>query len=277
MVIEPANEDPVKTVPIEDIGMVVLDCMQLTLSHGLMMALMENNAVLVSCNYKHLPDGLLAATVGHHAMQEKVRAQLEASEPLKKNMWQQTVSAKIRNQAALLNQLGQKTDNMLLWAKEVRSGDPDNYEARAASYYWDNLFGNIEIFRRGRFGSPPNNLLNYGYALLRAVIARSLVASGFLLQVGIHHKNKYNPYVLADDIMEPYRPYVDKVVVEIAGKEEDIEELTPALKRQLLVIPAMDIQIDGEISPLMVGAQRTTASLMKCFEGDTRKILYPAL
>ena len=157
------------------------------------------------------------------------------------------------------------------------SGDPDNYEARAASFYWSALYGSESGFRRHRHGEPPNNLLNYGYALLRAVVARSLVASGLMSFLGIHHRNKYNPYCLADDIMEPYRPFVDRITMAIAEDFEDIEELTPEIKKRLLIIPSADVMIDGSTSPLMIAAQRTTASLIKCYAGESRKLLFPVL
>jgi len=210
----------------------------------------------------------------HHAFTEKFQAQLEASQPLKKNLWQQTVIAKIGNQSALLGKEGVDVKKMAFYITEVKSGDPGNVEGRAAAFYWDNLFGS-KMFLRYRFGEPPNNLLNYGYAVLRAIIARSLVASGLFPSIGIHHRNKYNPYCLADDIMEPYRPFVDSLVLSIAKDNPELEELTPAIKKQLLQIPVIDIVIDGKSSPLMVGCQRTTASLAACFEGSSRKILYP--
>jgi CRISPR-associated protein Cas1 len=159
----------------------------------------------------------------------------------------------------------------------VKSGDPDNYEARAAAYYWENLFEQYDTFRRHRHGDAPNNLLNYGYAILRAIVARALVGSGLFTALGIHHKNKYNPYCLADDIMEPYRPYVDALVLELIKECPEIDELTTPVKAKLLGIATVDVQIDRQSSPLMVGVQRTTASLRKCFEGETRKIIYPVL
>lgn len=277
LLFEPADTGEKKTVPIEDIGLLILDNMQITISHGLLMALMDNSAAVLTTNLQHMPEGLLLPMSDHHTFTEKVQNQLNTSEPLRKNLWQQTVEAKIENQSALLKVLGVDTENMKYWASQVKSGDPDNYEARAAAYYWENLFLHIQKFKRHRFGEPPNNLLNYGYAILRAVIARSLVGSGMVTFAGIHHRNKYNPYVLADDIMEPYRPYVDKVILDIIDEEDNVEELTPAIKKKILVIPAIDITIDGQKSPLMVGAQRTTASLMQCFEGVVRKIVYPEL
>jgi CRISPR-associated protein Cas1 len=166
--------------------------------------------------------------------------------------------------------------NMNAWAADVKSGDPDNYEARAAVYYWANLFPNIRGFSRNRDGVPPNNLLNYGYAVLRAVVARSLVASGLLPTLGIHHRNKYNAYCLADDVMEPYRPFVDRLVFEIVAENENIDEITQPMKTRLLGIPILDVMINGQRSPLMVAVGQTTASLYHCFSGEIRKIKYPS-
>jgi CRISPR-associated protein Cas1 len=269
------KDDENKTIPIEDIGVVVLDNPQVTITTALLMALMDNNTAIITTNRQHLPEGLLLPMAQHNAFTEKVRSQFEASEPLRKNLWQQTIVAKIRNQAKLLESYGLVVENMNYWASQVKSGDPDNYEARAAAFYWKNIFSDNQSFKRGRFGDFPNNLLNYGYAILRAVIARNLVASGMMTFRGIHHKNKYNPYCLADDVIEPYRPYVDKVVLDICKKDIDTEELTTELKRELLVIPVIDVFVDGQKSPLMVASQRTTASIMQCFEGTSRKIVYP--
>lgn len=262
-----------KTVPIEDIGMIVLDHYQITITNAVLYSLVENNVAVLTNDSSHLPIGLMLPFATHSAYTEKLRYHIDASLPLKKNLWQQTIKKKILNQAALLNQLGIDIERMTYWASQVRSGDPDNYEARAAAYYWKTIFDTE--FKRGRFGEPPNNLLNYGYAVLRAVVARSLVASGMLPALGIHHRNKYNAYCLADDIMEPYRPYVDRKVLTIIESADFDDELTTDVKRQLLEIPTTVIIINGNDSPLMVGMQQTTASLMRCFEGESRKITYP--
>lgn len=267
----------VATIPVEDIGVVILDDKQLTITQALIAALMENNVAVISCSETHMPSGLFLPLDVNSVQNERFRVQLDASVPIKKQLWQQTVIAKIRNQAALLKRYGKDVSWMLKWAGEVRSGDPDNYEAQAAAHYWQHIFPANLSFKRAREGTPPNNLLNYGYAVLRAVVARGLVASGMLPTMGIHHENKYNAYCLADDIMEPYRPFVDSLVCDIVNKTADISELTKDIKQQLLSIPAMDISIAGENSPLMVGLQRTTASLYKCYEGKTRKIIYPEL
>lgn len=272
--VEENKEDCV--IPIEDIGLMILDNPQITLSNALLMSLNENNSAIISCDTSHLPYGLMLPMFSHHAFTEKLHAQLEASQPLIKNLWQQTIISKIENQSALLKKIGIDTKKMDFYISDVKSGDPGNVEGRAAAYYWDNLFVGTD-FLRDRFGEHPNNLLNYGYAVLRAIVARSLIASGLFPSLGIHHRNKYNPYCLADDIMEPFRPYVDSLVLDIIQTDPEPEELTPELKKKLLQIPVIDVVIDGKCSPLMVGVQRTTSSLASCFEGETRKILYPEM
>jgi CRISPR-associated protein Cas1 len=166
---------------------------------------------------------------------------------------------------------------MKAWAKDVRSGDSTNLEGRAAAYYWRNMFPELEDFTREADGGYPNSMLNYGYAILRAVVARSLVSSGLLPTLGIHHHNRYNAYCLADDIMEPYRPLIDRHVVDITRKSPGQEELTPEIKRMLLTIPTIDVRIGGQRSPLLIAVTQTTASLAKCFLGEIRKITYPTI
>jgi len=264
------------TIPIEDIGIVLLDHKQITITQGLLEALLSNNAAVITCDSSRMPVGLLLPLSGNTTQSERFQAQIEASLPLRKQLWQQTIQAKIGNQAYVLNTCRNAVvKNMLAWVDEVKSGDSDNLEARAAAYYWANIFPAIPEFRRGREGAPPNNLLNYGYAILRAVVARSLVASGLLPTLGIHHHNRYNAYCLADDIMEPYRPFVDKLVVELTDSGEDIQELTKSLKAKLLSIPVLDVIINDQRSPLMIAVGITTASLAKCYLGEARKIVYP--
>ena len=265
------------TRPIEDIGVVVLDHKQITITHGLLESLLANNAAVITCDSSRMPVGLMLPLSGNTIQSERFQNQIEASLPLQKQLWQQTVQAKIENQAYVLNKTRKVIiKNMLAWVADVKSGDSDNLEARAAAYYWRNLFSDIDGFTRGREGVPPNNLLNYGYAILRAVVARSLVTSGLLPTLGIHHHNRYNAYCLADDIMEPYRPFVDKLVVEIVDSGEDISELSKALKTKLLNIPVLDVMINNQRSPLMIAVGFTTASLAKCYAGENRKIAYPS-
>ncbi len=274
---ETFKADAVKTFPVEDIGVVILDNKQITITHGLIEALLDNNSALITCNSSRMPVGLMLPLAGNTTQTERFRNQIDASVPLKKQLWQQTVQAKIQNQAYVLETKAKViVKNMRAWASDVKSGDPDNYEARAAVYYWNNIFPTIPGFTRGREGDPPNNLLNYGYAILRAVVARSLVASGLLPTFGIHHRSKYNVYCLADDIMEPYRPFVDKLVFEIMENGADISDLSQEIKGQLLNIPVLDVIINDQRSPLMVAVGQTTASLYKCFSGEIRKIKYPS-
>ncbi|MCD7938069.1 MAG: type II CRISPR-associated endonuclease Cas1 [Tannerellaceae bacterium] len=264
------------TRPVEDIGIIVLDHKQITLTHGLIERLLQYNCALIHCDSHHMPLGLLLPLYGNTTQNERFREQLDASVPLKKQLWQQTIQQKIRNQAHVLQHLrGCVVKNMQVWANEVRSGDPDNLEARAAAYYWKNLFPFIEDFTRSREGVPPNNLLNYGYAILRAIIARALVISGLLPTLGIHHHNRYNAFCLADDIMEPYRPYVDEMVAEIVEERGDYFQLTKEIKARILTLPIVEVKIGGQRSPLMIAASQTTASLYKCFSGESRKIIYP--
>lgn len=272
------KESSVKRIPIEDIGVVVLDNKQITITQGALGALLDNNVAIISCDEQRMPSGLMLPLAGNTTQSERFRHQIEASLPLKKQLWQQTIQAKIINQSAVLySQRGMECGNMEAWAKQVKSGDTDNLEGRAAAFYWQNLFGNIKGFHRDRDGVAPNNLLNYGYAILRAVVARSLVGSGLLPTLGIHHHNRYNAYCLADDIMEPYRPYVDRLVAEIVGSGANITELTPELKSKLLSIPILDVVINGRRSPLMIGVGTTTASLYRCYSGEIRKIAYPIM
>ena len=255
----------------------VLDHKQITITHGLMEALLANNTAMITCDSSRMPVGLMLPLSGNTTQSERFQAQIDASLPLLKQLWQQTIQAKIENQAHVLKTTRKAVvKNMLAWVDIVKSGDSDNLEARAAAYYWANMFPDIPEFRRGREGVPPNNLLNYGYAILRAVVARSLVASGLLPTLGIHHHNRYNAYCLADDIMEPYRPFVDKLVVDIINSGEDISELSKSIKAKLLNIPVLDVQINNQRSPLMVAVGITTASLAKCYLGESRKITYPS-
>lgn len=300
------------TIPIEDIGIVLLDHKQITITHGLLEALLANNAAVITCDSNRMPVGLLLPLSGNTTQSERFQAQIDASQPLTKQLWQQTIQSKIENQAYVLGTTRQVVvKNMLAWVDIVKSGDSNNLEARAAAYYWANMFPLIPEFRRGREGVPPNNLLNYGYAILRAVVARSLMASGLLPTLGIHHHNRYNAYCLADDIMEPYRPFVDKLVVEITDnllkdnphsvnkfqqrspsydiaanelpvyetietKDKSIYELSKEIKAKLLTIPVLDVMINNQRSPLMIAVGLTTASLAKCYLGESRKILYPS-
>ncbi|MBO4530338.1 MAG: type II CRISPR-associated endonuclease Cas1 [Paludibacteraceae bacterium] len=272
------KSESVTTIPIEDIGVMVLDCQQITLTQGLMAELLQNNCAIITCDGSHLPVGLHLPLEGNTLQSERFKYQIEASLPLKKQLWQQTIQQKIANQATVLaTKRGEKVTNMRHWVDEVKSGDTENMEGRAAAFYWKYMFPAVPDFTRGREGVSPNLFLNYGYAILRAIVARSLMASGLLPTLGIHHHNRYNAYCLADDIMEPYRPYVDAMVVDLTDKIGYPNEITIEHKQQLLTIPLIDVTINGQQSPLMVAVGQTTASLYKCFAGESRKVQYPIM
>lgn len=273
----PSEEEMVRTLPIEDLGVIILDNKRITITQGLMEALLENNCAVITCDTKRMPVGLMLPLAGNTIQNERFRSQLDSSLPLRKQLWQQTIEAKIRNQAAVLKYVtGQEHKNILKWSDSVRSGDADNMEARAAVYYWKSIFPNDPGFIRDREDEGANALLNYGYAILRAVVARALVGAGLLPTLGIHHHNRYNAYCLADDIMEPYRPYVDKLVVEMLDDGAE-DRLTATNKVKLLNIPVIEVGINGKRSPLMIAVSQTVSSLVKCFRGECRKLIYPDL
>lgn len=264
------------TIPIEDIGVLMLDHQQITISQALISKLMYHNVAFITCDNTHHPSGMLLNLDGNTLQSERFATQIEASAPLKKQLWAQTVEQKVLNQAAVLRHQNRGDFQYLIKiSKNIRSGDPDNIEGRAAAYYWKNVFD--FPFIRDREGESPNHLLNYGYALIRAGIARALVGSGLLPTLGIHHRNKYNSYCLADDIMEPYRPIVDQLICEMIKQGKISEQIDKEDKQTLLKLFTQDVMIDGEKSPLLVAMQRTSASLVKCYEGIQRKILYPEM
>ena len=265
--------DMTKSIPIEDIGYVVLEHQQTAITLPLLNALSDNNVAVIFCGDNRMPNAMLMNLDSNKTQGESFRAQIEASEPLKKGIWKQVIETKIRNQAALLNKLGKDGDLLKPYYSNVKSGDTDNREGIAAKMYWRELFG--EDFMRNREGAVPNNLLNYGYTLLRAAVARALMGSGLLPSLGIFHRNRYNAFPLADDIIEPYRPYVDEIVYHMYIN--GITELDKDAKSQLLHVLFADTVFSKVTRPLEVGLTMTTSSLAKCYMGTSKKIIYPLL
>ena len=262
------------TIPIEDIGFLVIDHPEIYLSIPAMNLMIENNTSVIICNTNHLPNGMFLNLNSHHIQQEIFKNQINASVPLKKQLWQQTVIDKITNQGILLQKITSKNNNFEFLASKVLSGDSSNMEGVAASFYWKVFFE--QKFKRERFGDYPNNFLNYGYSILRAATARALSGSGLLNTLGIHHKSKYNAFALADDIMEPFRPVVDEKVAEIMQNYTE-QELNTQIKAELLQILTRTVYFKDEKSPLMVALQKTASSLQQCYTGDRKKIKYPKL
>lgn len=262
-----------QTIPIEDIGYVILEHQQTSITLPLLNALSDNNVAVILCGNNLMPNAMLMNLDSNKTQAESYRSQIDASEPIKKGLWKQVVEAKIRNQAALLNKLGKDGNRLKPYYMNVKSGDTDNREGVAAKIYWNELFG--KDFIRTREGAPPNNLLNYGYTLLRAAVARALMGSGLFPAFGIFHRNRYNAFPLADDIMEPYRPFVDEIVFKMYAN--GISELDKETKAQLLSILYTDTFFQKVTRPLDIGLTITTASLAKCFLGDAKKLSYPLL
>lgn len=265
------------TVPIEEIGFIILDHPEIYISMPAMNLLIENNSAVIICNRNHLPNGQFLNLNSHHIQQEIFKNQIEASLPLKKQLWQQTIIEKITNQGILLQKITGQKNTLDFLASKVLSGDSSNMEGVAASQYWKSFFETTDIaFKRERFGDYPNNFLNYGYAILRAATARALSGSGLLNTLGIHHKSKYNAFALADDIMEPFRPLVDEKVFEIIEQYEE-QDLNTKIKADLLQILTRTVYFEDEKSPLMVALQKTASSLQQCYTGERKKIKYPKL
>lgn len=279
----PETKEAKGKVPVEDLGLLMLDHFQITISHQLIQKMMGNNVVVVSCDAHHLPHGIMLPLYGHSQHSDRVKDQLEASEPLKKQLWKQTIECKIENQKEVLKRLGNYYEPMINYQSNVKSGDITNMEGIAAQHYWKYL---ISLdFLRQRFGDSPNQFFNFGYAVLRSIVARAIVETGLLPVLGIFHKNKYNPYCLADDLMEPYRPFVDILVMQWLDKfpeseayldqREKTEELTKEFKAHILQIATKDLKIDGLKRPLLVAVKTTATSLYKCYTGEKRLISYP--
>ena len=265
------------SIPIEEIGFLVLDHPEIYISMPAMNLLIENNSAVIICNKSHLPNGQFLNLNSHHIQQEIFKNQIEASLPLKKQLWQQTIIEKITNQGILLQKITGQKNTLDFLASKVLSGDSSNMEGVAASQYWKSFFETTDIaFKRERFGDYPNNFLNYGYAILRAATARALSGSGLLNTLGIHHKSKYNAFALADDIMEPFRPLVDEKVFEIIEQYEE-QDLNTKIKADLLQILTRTVYFEDEKSPLMVALQKTASSLQQCYTGERKKIKYPKL
>ena len=265
----------IKTTPIEDLGFVVFEHPQITFTQSVMQLMAKNNTAVIFCNENHHPSSMLLHLDTNTIQTERFIAQIKATEPLKKQLWQQTIKAKLLNQAAVLRNRGLNHTPLLHKATMVLSGDSSNEEAKGARIYWKTLFGNG--FKRDRFGDGPNSALNYGYAILRAASARALSGSGLLPTLGIHHHNKYNSFCLADDIMEPYRPYVDLLVCDMIDQGFNCDALGKAEKAELLGILTVDVVTKKGKSPLMVSLTNTSASLAKCFKKEKKSVFYPKL
>lgn len=262
LLVEKEREE-VGRVALDDIHALIVHAHGVTWSGTLVARLAERGAPIVFCNSHHAPVAVTLPLQGHHAQGARMIAQWNASRPLEKRLWRRIVQVKLVMQGALLEARGAEGARALpLMAARVRSGDPDNLEAQAARRYWPALMG--KSFRRDRDAGGVNGLLNYGYAVMRATVARAVIAAGLHPTIGIQHANRGNAFALADDLVEPFRPLVDALAASMAAA--GVETLDPALKRRFARLIAFDLRIDGEASPVSVAAQRLAQSLARAFE-----------
>jgi len=272
------------SIPCEDIGVLLVDNQATNYTHSVFTELLKYGAAVVLCDGSHLPTGMLLPIESNSIQTERYAQQITVKEPIKKKFWQQIVRAKIRHQAKLVKDDAETYKILTAMISKVRSGDPDNIEAQASRRFWQAYIQGIGStsltladFRRDAEGKPPNNLLNYGYMVVRAAVARAICSAGLLPSVGLHHRNRYNAFCLADDLVEPFRGFVEAKVKEIVQSGEDYEELTQAIKARLLEVLYEEVEIAGFKGPLMVGLHRTAASLMRCFAGEQKEIDLPKI
>ena len=266
---------PKATLPIEDLGVVIVDDIRATYTQSVFLSLLEAGATVLVTGRDHLPAGMMLPLDAHHVQTERHRAQVETSTPVRKRAWQAIVRAKIVQQAAVLSHFSGSHGGLAPMARRVRSGDPDNLEAQAAQRYWPRLFD--KTFRRDREAEGVNALLNYGYAVVRAAVARSVVAAGLIPSLGIHHRHRGNPFCLADDLLEPYRPYVDWRVRQMAGKggesAPDIAERET--RASLLSLLNETVYVGGRREPLLLALHTSAASLCRTLTGGDRTLALP--
>ena len=260
-------------VPIEDIGFVIIENELVSLTIPLINELTSNNCAVIFCNEKHLPFSMTMPLDCNEIQSQLFSAQINAKLPVKKNCWKQIVEYKIKNQGLVLKKYDLNFARLVDFSKCVKSGDSTNMESQAAKFYWDNLFG--KNWCRDRFGDFPNNYLNYGYAILRAAMARALVGSGLLPTLGIHHHNKYNAYCLADDLMEPYRPFIDDEVIEYISTNPDDKEVGLEFKKRILKVLVRDVKMETLTRPMMVALSMTSSSLADALSNESEKLKLP--
>ena len=261
--------------PMEDLGVVIVDDVRATYTQAVFLGLLEAGATVLVSGRDHLPAGMMLPLDAHHAQTERQRAQIEASEPIRKRAWQAIVRAKIEQQAAVLTHYSGDDGGLAPMARRVRSGDPENLEAQAAQRYWPRLFG--RTFRRERRASGVNALLNYGYAVVRAAVARAVVAAGLIPSLGVHHRHRGNPFCLADDLLEPYRPYVDwRVKLLLDGRYDPPPQLTePDTRAALLSLLNETVHVGERREPLLLALHTSAASLCRTLTGGDRTLALP--
>lgn len=265
-----------ESIPIEDIGALVLENHEIIISNHSLNSLIENKTVVITCNFKHLPSGYLLPIAGNVLHTNILKKQINTKTPLIKNLWMQIIKAKLLNQALVLKKIGAENKPLIYFSQKVVSGDKLNLEARGALFYWDNLFDKKLNFRRNYEGDGINALLNYGYSIIRGLMARAIVSSGLHPAIGLHHKNQYNPFCLADDLMEPFRPFVDLKIYEHIKITEDFT-LTTSIKKILVSILFDDVLLNNERKPMQLAFTSITQNLIRCFDKESKKLIFPKI
>jgi len=272
------EDDKLRSFPCEDIGVLILQHPAISLSAAILNELLNNGAVVIICGKNHLPTGMLLPTVTHTELVPRMMAQIEADKPAKKNAWKHIVQAKIKNQANQLPEIQKR--KLLRLAEQVKSGDPENHEAQAAKLYWQAMFP--ERYAQNDKRDPNseslfNSCLNYGYAIIRASVARALVSSGLQPALGVFHHHRSNPFCLADDVMEPLRPLVDQYVKEILADPElsKLDSLHTLHRQKLLTILTHEVTLNGNHGPLMAVLPRYTSSFYRLLTKESKKLSFP--
>lgn len=276
--------EQVSSIPCEDIGVLLVDHQGVTYTHSVFTELLQCGAAVVLCGGDHHPTGMLLPIESNSVQTERFRQQIEAKEPVKKRLWKQIVKAKIKHQAKVVGKDSDVYKSLMALRDRVRSGDPDNIEAQASRKFWPVYLQDVVStsspqvqFRRNIDGAPPNNMLNYGYMVMRAAVARALCSAGLLPSLGIHHRNRYNAFCLADDLLEPFRGFVESRVRDVYSDIGPVDDLEQATKAKLLEVLYEEVSVAGFKGPLMVGLHRTMASLQRCFAGEQKKIDLPGI
>jgi CRISPR-associated protein Cas1 len=275
------DHEQVASIPCEDIGVLLVDHQGTCYTHCVFTELLRCGAAVVLCGSNHHPDGMLLPIETNSVQTERFRQQIKAKEPVKKRLWKQIVQAKIKHQAKLAGKDSDIYKSLMALRQRVRSGDPSNIEAQASRKFWPVYLQEMDsaqqAFRRDINGAPPNNMLNYGYMVMRAAVARALCSSGLLPSLGIHHRNRYNAFCLADDIVEPFKGFVEAKVKDIYINNGPVDDLDQQTKAMILEVLYEPVKIAGYEGPLMVGLHRTAASLQRCFAGEQKYLDLPEI
>ena len=277
------NGEQIASIPCEDIGVLLVDHQGTCYTHCVFTELLKCGAAVVLCGGNHHPAGMLLPIESNSVQTERFRQQIEAKEPVKKRLWKQIIKAKIKHQARLAGPDSDVYKSLMALRHRVRSSDPENIEAQASRKFWPVYLQGMDstsspqAFRRDKNGAPPNNMLNYGYMVMRAAVARALCSAGLLPALGIHHRNRYNAFCLADDLIEPFRGFVESKVRDCYFSNGPIDHLDQTTKAKLLEVLYEEVNIGGFKGPLMVGLHRTMASLQRCLAGEQKQLDLPKI